>query len=161
MGFELVVLWAGRRSRDRYEELCTDYRERIAHWLPVRETVVRSRSAAADPDRLREEATALRTALPRGAWTVALDRRGEMISSRELAVRVGRWRAEWPHPVAFLLGSDLGLDRELVGECRQTLSLGPLTLPHAIARLVLLEQLFRALSIESGLRYHRELSDGS
>ena len=43
MALELVVLWAGRRSRDRYEELCEDYRERISHWVPVRETIVRSR----------------------------------------------------------------------------------------------------------------------
>ncbi|QQR75516.1 MAG: 23S rRNA (pseudouridine(1915)-N(3))-methyltransferase RlmH [Holophagales bacterium] len=161
MALELVVLWAGRRSRDRYEELCEDYRERISHWVPVRETIVRSRSAAGDPERLRDEATALRAAVPRGAWTVALDRQGEAISSRELASRVGQWKARWPHPVAFLLGSDLGLDRELLAECRQVLSLGPLTLPHAIARLVLFEQLYRALSIDSGLRYHRELSDGS
>ena len=161
MGLELVVLWCGRRSRDRYEELCGDYRERIGHWVPVRELVVRSRSAAADPDRLRDEAEALRSAVPRGAWTVALDRQGTTVSSRELAQQMRRWRAEWSQPVAFLLGSDLGLDRPLLAECRQVLSLGPLTLPHAIARLVLFEQLYRALSIDSGLRYHRELSDGS
>ena len=58
-------------------------------------------------------------------------------------------------PVVFFLGSDLGLDPNLVAKCRQRLSLGPLTLPHALARLILLEQLYRALSILEGIQYHR------
>jgi 23S rRNA (pseudouridine1915-N3)-methyltransferase len=69
---------------------------------------------------------------------------------------VARWRREWPRPVVFFLGSDLGLDPDLAARCRLRLSLGPLTLPHSLARLVLLEQLYRALSILEGIQYHRK-----
>jgi 23S rRNA (pseudouridine1915-N3)-methyltransferase len=86
---------------------------------------------------------------------VALDRRAKSLSSPELATWLARLREEWPHSIVFLLGSDLGLDRGLVRECRGRLSFGPMTLPHELARLVLYEQLYRALSITAGIKYHR------
>ncbi|HSM51346.1 MAG TPA: 23S rRNA (pseudouridine(1915)-N(3))-methyltransferase RlmH [Thermoanaerobaculia bacterium] len=159
MPFELVVAWAGRHRPDRWEDLASDYRRRIARWVPVREKVVRARGAAASPERLRLEGEALVAAVPAGAWTVALDRRGEATSSRALADRVRRWRETWPHPVVFLLGSDLGLAPEVLAGARERLSFGPMTLAHQLARLVLYEQLYRALSIDSGIGYHRETPD--
>ncbi len=94
-------------------------------------------------------------AAPDPCWLVGLDRKGKMWSSEQLASQVQKWRQEWPHPVVFLLGSDLGLDTDLLGRCRTRWSLGPLTLPHQLARLVLYEQLYRSLAIASGIRYHR------
>ena len=79
-----------------------------------------------------------------------------MLTSEQLADRLARLKEEWPHPVAFLIGSDLGLDRTVLESSRAVLTLGPLTLSHELARVVLYEQLFRALSIEAGMSYHRE-----
>jgi 23S rRNA (pseudouridine1915-N3)-methyltransferase len=79
-----------------------------------------------------------------------------MVSSVELAQELGRLREDWPHPIAFLLGSDLGLHPEVLEAARQSLSLGPLTLPHELARLVLYEQLFRVVTMDAGIKYHRE-----
>jgi 23S rRNA (pseudouridine1915-N3)-methyltransferase len=127
----------------------------------VRDLPVRAREAAGDPQRQRGEARALLAALPPSTWTVALDARGEAAGSERFAADLSRLRREWPHPVAFLLGSDLGLDPGLRREARQVLSLGPFTLSHELARLVLYEQLYRALSIEAGMSYHRQsLGDG-
>jgi 23S rRNA (pseudouridine1915-N3)-methyltransferase len=156
VGRELVVLWAGRHHRSGWEDLCLGYRSRIAHLAPVRDLPVRARGAAADPQRRRAEGQALLAAAPSPAWLVALDGGGEAMSSSRLAERLGGLRAEWPHPIAFLVGSDLGLDPEVLAAARWTLSLGPLTLSHELARLVLYEQLFRALSIAAGMSYHRE-----
>jgi 23S rRNA (pseudouridine1915-N3)-methyltransferase len=78
-----------------------------------------------------------------------------MVSSVELARRLARLRREWPHSIAFLLGSDLGLDPRLVAGARWVLSLGPLTLGHELARLVVYEQLYRALCLDAGINYHR------
>ena len=77
-------------------------------------------------------------------------------SSEQLAERLARLREEWPHPVAFVIGSDLGLDRAVLDAARFVLSFGPLTLTHELARVVLYEQLYRALTIEAGMSYHRE-----
>jgi 23S rRNA (pseudouridine1915-N3)-methyltransferase len=154
MGREIVVLWAGRHQRDAWDALCGRYRQRIERFVPLRERAVKA-GAGAGPTRLAAEAAALRQALPPHAWSVALDRRARALSSPDLA----RWLSErseaWPHPIVFLVGSDLGLDRDLVRECRTRLSFGPLTLPHELARLVLYEQLYRALSINAGIKYHR------
>ena len=155
MGRELVVVWAGRHHRSNWEEICADYRKRIARWVPVRDLPVKASAGADDPQRQKIEGQALLAAVPQPAWTVALDSRGEMPDSAELADRLARLRGEWPHPVAFLIGSDLGLDRSVIDSARWVLSLGQLTLSHELARVVLYEQLYRALSIEAGMSYHR------
>lgn len=122
----------------------------------VRDLPVRAKAASEDPQRLRAEGQALLAALPRPSWPIALDSRGEVVDSAQLAERLSRIKAEWPHPVAFLIGSDLGLDRAVLDEARWVLSLGRLTLSHELARVVLYEQLYRTLTIEAGMSYHRE-----
>jgi 23S rRNA (pseudouridine1915-N3)-methyltransferase len=122
----------------------------------VRDVPARARVGADDPQRLRAEGQALLAALPPAAWSFALDSLGERLTSEQFADRLSRLRQEWPYPVAFLIGSDLGLDRAVLDGARAILSLGPLTLSHELARVVLYEQLFRALSIEAGMSYHRE-----
>lgn len=156
MARELVIVWAGRHHRSGWEEICTDYRRRIVRWVPVRDVPVRARAAAEDPQRQRIEGQALLAAAPDPSWIVALDSRGEMTDSGQLAERLARLRNEWPHPIAFIIGSDLGLDRAVLDAARWTLSFGRLTLSHELARVVLYEQLYRVLTIEAGMSYHRE-----
>ncbi|HSS75668.1 MAG TPA: 23S rRNA (pseudouridine(1915)-N(3))-methyltransferase RlmH [Thermoanaerobaculia bacterium] len=159
MGRELAVLWAGRHQRSHWEEICESYRHRIARIARstlVRDVPIRARAAAEDPQRLRAEGQALLAAVPPSAWTFALDSRGASLSSEQLAERLARLRQDWPHPIVFLVGSDLGLDRAVIDAAREVLSLGPMTLSHELARVVLYEQIYRALSIEAGMSYHRE-----
>lgn len=156
MARELVIVWAGRHHRSSWEELCSTYRRRISHRAAVRDLPVRAKTASEDPQRLKIEGQALLAALPRPSYPVALDSRGEIVDSAQLAERLARIKAEWPHPVAFLIGSDLGLDKAVLDEARWVLSFGRLTLSHELARLVLYEQLYRTLTIEAGMSYHRE-----
>ncbi len=153
VAFEIVVAWVGRR-REPWETLCGDYRQRIERFAPVRELVVRP-ARGDDRTRLRLEGKAIRSALPADAWTVCLDRNGRRLSSSGLATEVGRLRAEWRRPIVWIVGSDLGLDRNLLESCRFRLSLGPLTLAHELARLTLYEQIYRAFTILEGINYHR------
>jgi len=156
LGRELLVVWAGRHQRSQWEEIAQVYRRRIERFLPLRDLPVRARAAPDDPQRKRLEGAALLAALPDPCYAVALDSRGEMLTSEALAERLGRLKREWAHPIAFLLGSDLGLDPAVLAASRLKLSLGPLTLTHELARVVLYEQLYRVLSIEAGMSYHRE-----
>lgn len=155
MARELLIAWAGRHHRSGWEDLCADYRRRIARATPVRDLPVKVREASEDPRRLAAEGRALLAALPEPCWIVALDVGGRMVASEGLSAELSRLRREWPHPVAFVIGSDLGLDPAVLAAARRVLSLGPLTLSHELARLVLYEQVYRALSIEAGLSYHR------
>ena len=156
MARELVIVWAGRHHRSGWEEICTSYRRRISHMATVRDLPVKAKAASEDPQRMKIEGQALLAALPRPSYPIALDSRGEIVDSSQLAERLTRIKAEWPHPVAFLIGSDLGLDRAVLDEARWVLSLGRLTLSHELARVVLYEQLYRTLTIEAGMSYHRE-----
>jgi len=151
---ELIVAWLGRRQPE-WDALCDDYRERCARAVSARELQLKPVAGDGD-ERLRAEAALVRRALPASRRLVVLDRRGRALSSRELATFLERTRAEWPHALAFVIGSDLGMAAELRDEADLELSLGPLTLPHQLARLVLWEQLYRGLSLAAGIKYHRD-----
>lgn len=155
MSLQFELIWAGRHSPEPWESLSADYRKRISAYLPIREQAVRVATTGEDRARRRREGEALAAAAPKAAFLVALDEQGSLWTSEELARQIERWRAEWPHPVVFYLGSDVGLDPALLASCRLRLALGRMTLPHHLARLVLLEQLYRALSIVAGINYHR------
>lgn len=155
MSLKFQLIWAGRHSPEPWESLSADYRRRIEAFVPIREQAIRVAAAGEDRSRRRLEGEALAAAAPRPAFLVALDEQGALWTSEELAKQVERWRAEWPHPVVFYLGSDVGLDPVLLESCRLRLALGRMTLPHHLARLVLLEQLYRALTLGAGFPYHR------
>ena len=108
-----------------------------------------------DDERRRLEARRLRAALPADCWTISLDSSGKMLDSLEFADLLGSLVEDWQHSVAFVLGSDVGLAPEILRDSRQVLSLGPMTLAHELARLVLYEQLYRAVAIRAGINYHR------
>jgi 23S rRNA (pseudouridine1915-N3)-methyltransferase len=155
MAREYIVCWAGRHRRDAWESLCADYRERIERWIPVREVVVKVKATGEGVERRAAEGEALLAALPDPCWLVALDRRGRSLSTEQLGERLGKLKREWPHPVAFAIGSDLGLDPAVLEAAGLRLSFSALTFPHEIARLLLYEQLYRVLSLEAGIKYHR------
>lgn len=149
------VIWAGRHQRGPWEGLCANYRERIARELAVVDRPVRTRAAADDPARQRIEGEALLAALPDPCWTIALDAGGRSLSSEALARRLSILDESWPHPVAFVIGSDLGLDSSVIGAARLVLSFGPMIFGHELARLMLYEQLYRTIAIRHGIKYHR------
>lgn len=155
MARDYRILWVGRRRRRGWEALCADYAERCRRFARLDDRRVRGPGGGDDVRRRDEEGRALTAALPDPCWTVALDRRGKAHSSTALARRLDRLAIDWPHPVAFLLGSDLGLAPQVLEAADLRLSFGPVTLGHELARLVLYEQLYRALSISSGIKYHR------
>ena len=158
MSREIVVTWVGRK-RPRFDALCSHYADRIAKVSKVRELVLRPGSGP-DGVRIDKEGASILTAIPDPSYLVVLDRRGRLLSSLEFSRKLGRLREEWPHPLVFAIGSDLGLSREVLEASRWRLSLGPMTMPHELARLVLYEQIYRALAIQQGIKYHRVPLDG-
>ena len=104
---------------------------------------------------LAAEAARIRAALPKGARVIALDERGKDLSTCSLAVQLESWMQE-RGPLAFLIGGADGLDDALKKSAAMQLRLSAMTLPHGLARVLLAEQLYRALSIIGGHPYHRE-----
>lgn len=102
------------------------------------------------------EGEALLRAVPDGALLVALDERGKVMSSPDFGSRLAGWRDEGRGDVAFVIGGADGLSREVRDRADAALSFGKMVWPHALARVMLAEQLYRAASILSGSPYHRE-----
>ena len=102
----------------------------------------------------RRENAALRAAVPANAFAVALDLGGPAPDSPGLTALLARWQAQQA-PLCFLIGGAEGLDEATLDLAGARLSLGPMTWPHMLARVMLAEQLYRAQSIAAGHPYHR------
>ena len=134
-----------------------DYVKRLRRYFPVEVTEVAEEdmNRRSPEEVLSAEASRLLKRVPSGAYVIALDReKGKPLSSEELARRLEALGVSGRSHVAFVLGGPLGLSPELLGQSDEVLSFGRMTLPHALARVVLLEQLYRAAKIERGEKYH-------
>jgi len=134
-----------------------EYRKRLSHWLPLELTEITpgQRGKGRDPARaMRIEAERVLSAVPPQTWVIALDGRGKMHSSEDLAKRLKHWRSQG-RDLAFLIGGPEGHAPDVLTRADETWSLGPLTLPHMLVRLVLAEQLYRAAALLAGHPYHR------
>lgn len=134
-----------------------DYAQRLKHSLPMNtvDLALGKRGKNADLKRvLQDEGARMLAAIPKGACVIALDGDGQQLSSEALAKQLERWR-ENGRDLVFLIGGPEGLASECLAVAQQKLSLGAMTLPHALVRIVLAEQLFRAHSINTNHPYHR------
>lgn len=132
-----------------------EYRKRLSRELPLELVEIRPPARGRDLKRaVAEEGEALLAAVPRDAHLVALDGRGNTWSSEQLAEQLKRWRMEG-HDLAFLIGGADGHSDEVLKRVDQRWSLGALTLPHMLVRLIVAEQLYRAATIVAGHPYHR------
>jgi 23S rRNA (pseudouridine1915-N3)-methyltransferase len=104
---------------------------------------------------MAQEAVRIRAALPKQAQVIALDERGADITTRALSMQLERWMGDG-RDVAFIIGGADGLDPALKSSAQQMLRLSSLTLPHALVRALLAEQLYRAMSLLKNHPYHRE-----
>ncbi len=104
---------------------------------------------------LAEEKSRIFAAVPSGCVKIALDERGKQLSTAELARRLDSWM-QGGRDVAFVIGSADGLDRDLKAGADLLLSLSAMTLPHALVRVLLAEQLYRAVSLIQNHPYHRD-----
>lgn len=147
----VTVAAVGRVREGPIATLVREYARRIPWQLTVRE-VPEGRDAAR---RKSAEADGLLAAVPEGALVVALDERGTTMSSEALAAWLGERRDDGQRDFAFLIGGADGLDPTVIRQANLTLSLGEMTWPHLMVRLMLVEQLYRAHTILSGHPYHR------
>lgn len=152
------MIATGERVPDWIDAGISDYRSRLPRRYMLEMTPVKAsprtqgKSVAVMMD---AEAQRLEAAVPDGFVRVALDERGRSLDTRAFAAAIERWRDEAPG-VAFLIGGPDGLAPALAARASMTLALSAFTLPHALARLVLVEQLYRCVSLLEHHPYHRE-----
>jgi 23S rRNA (pseudouridine1915-N3)-methyltransferase len=151
---DLTILAVGK-LRSFYREACDEYVRRLQRYATVAEIEIReSRRTGSAAETNRDETRLIEEKLPPRAAVIGLSRLGTSWSSPELAERLDRWLLE-SRPLAFAIGGSTGLDEKFLSQCEYTWSLGPLTLPHELARVVVCEQLYRAFTILKGEPYHK------
>jgi 23S rRNA (pseudouridine1915-N3)-methyltransferase len=151
------LIAVGERAPDWVAAGFSEYQKRLSHWLPLElvEVAPGLRGKGRDAARaMFDEGARVLAAVPRNPHVVSLDGRGKPYSSEQLAVRLEHWRQQG-RDLAFLIGGPEGHAPEVIAAAQESWSLGPLTLPHMLVRLVLAEQLYRAASLLANHPYHR------
>ena len=157
----LIVAAVGRLKEGPERELAERYRKRaeqIGRRIGIRSVeIVEIRESRAQElaKRRTEESIAIATVIPDRAATIILDERGDNLDSASFAAKLGRWRDDGRQDAVFVIGGDDGLMPTLREKAALTLALGAATWPHQLVRVMLLEQVYRALSMLAGHPYHR------
>lgn len=153
----LIILAIGDRIPTWAEDACAEYVRRMPREARLEIVAVKPepRGGQGAAQIKAAEAARLQARCPPGALRVALDERGRQVSTRELADLLAGWMQSG-RDVAFFIGGADGLDAGLLAQADLKLALSRLTLPHALARVLLAEQLYRAASLIAGHPYHRD-----
>ncbi len=152
----LSLIAVGKLKERFWREASDEYLKRLSAYATVRVTEVTDRDPARGEARaLAEEAADVLRAIPDGAHVVALDLGGKQLSSEAFSARLDALALDGRSTVAFVIGGSLGLDSTVIARADERLSLGPMTLPHNLARVVVLEQIYRAFRISRGEPYHK------
>jgi 23S rRNA (pseudouridine1915-N3)-methyltransferase len=158
MPMRIVICAVGRARTGPLRALYEDYAGRIDGTRLFGRTELREveeRRTLPSAELKAREADLLSASIPKGATVVALDARGQGLTSEAFASRIGKWRDAGVADLAFVIGGADGLDKALVDKATLVLSLGAMTWPHLLARAMLAEQIYRAATILQGHPYHR------
>ncbi|MFC6839372.1 23S rRNA (pseudouridine(1915)-N(3))-methyltransferase RlmH [Xanthomonas theicola] len=151
------LIATGERAPAWVAQGFAEYRKRLSHWLPLELVEIEPglRGKGRDAQRaIEDEGRRVLAALPKNARVVALDVPGKALSSEQLAQRMEHWRGQG-RDLALLIGGPEGHSPEVLAAASESWSLGPLTLPHMLVRLVVAEQLYRAAAMLANHPYHR------
>jgi 23S rRNA (pseudouridine1915-N3)-methyltransferase len=153
----LVIVAVGQRVPDWAQTAWDDYAKRFPYELKVELKTVKTepRGSKTVETLYAAERTRIEAALPKGCRVVALDERGTTLTTVALANKLKHWQLE-SDDVALVIGGPDGLDPAFKQAAHERIRLSDLTLPHAMVRVLLIEQLYRAWSINANHPYHRE-----
>ena len=153
----LVIVAVGQRVPDWAQTAWDDYAKRFPHEIKVELKAVKTepRGSKTVEQLFAAERKRIEEAIPKGARIVALDERGTNLRTTALAERLTQWQLGGGD-VALVIGGPDGLDPEFRQAAHERVRLSDLTLPHAMVRVLLIEQLYRAWSINANHPYHRE-----
>lgn len=157
----VYLICVGKLKEKFYQEACAEYLKRLSPYCKLTLVELPEEKLPQDPSQaqidaaLEKEAAAIRAKLAPGASLVALCVEGRMRSSEELSGLLSDWSSRGRSSLSFLIGGSYGLHASLKAEAWARLSMSPMTFPHHLARVMVLEQIYRAFQITAGTRYHK------
>ncbi len=159
----ITVIYCGDNGAEYFNSASKEYEKRISAFSEI--DVVKIRPEPLDENKtlsqnvidkaLETEADKILSAIPKGAYKIALCVEGKRISSEDLSALIDDKREMGFSSFAFIIGSSYGLSSRLKSLCDYKLSMSAMTFPHQLARVMLLEQIYRAFTISAGKRYHK------
>ncbi len=159
--FHVTVVSVGKLKEPYFIQAVEEYAKRLSAFCKLRlvelpeQRLPENPSPAEIADGLAREGRLIREKLPKGAWLCVLTPEGRKLSSEGFAAVLAEVKTGGRSAACFLLGSSFGIDPEIKALADLKLSFSDMTFPHHLARVMLLEQLYRAESIQAGSRYHK------
>ncbi|MEQ2456824.1 23S rRNA (pseudouridine(1915)-N(3))-methyltransferase RlmH [Flavonifractor hominis] len=160
-GSTVHILCVGKMKEKFYIDGAAEYAKRLGAYCRLQITELPEERLPQNPSQaqidaaLEKEAAAVTARLPKGAAVVALCVEGELLSSEKLTARLQKWTDSGRNTLVFLIGSSYGMHPALKARADLRLSMSPMTFPHHLARVMLLEQIYRCFKIEEGSLYHK------
>lgn len=157
----ITVITVGKLKEKYFAAASEEYEKRLGAWCKpeIREVeparLPESPSGAEIEKALQTEASKIERFLPSPAAVIALCIEGKMLSSEELCERIEKWQLSGVSHLCFIIGGSYGLSPSLKARADLKLSMSPMTFPHRLARVMLLEQIYRAFKISEGSTYHK------
>ncbi len=157
----VTLICVGKLKERFYAEAAAEYAKRLSRYCKLtvvelpEERLPENPSPAQIDGALEREAAAIRGRLPSSAVLIALCVEGRERSSEELARLMESWAGRGESQLVFLIGGSFGLHESIKAQAAERLSMSPMTFPHHLARVMLLEQIYRAYQITAGTRYHK------
>lgn len=158
---KVTVLCVGKLKEKFYIDAAAEYAKRLSRFCKLELVELPEERLPEDPSpaqieaALLKEAAAIRAKLPAGAALIALCVEGELRSSEALAQQMAAWAGQGVSQLVFLIGGSFGLHPSIKGSAKLRLSMSPMTFPHHLARVMVLEQIYRAYQINAGTKYHK------
>ena len=143
------LICCGKLKESFYKEACAEYEKRLSAFCKLEVCRLPEEGG------LEKEALRIFEAIPQGAYTIAMCVEGKTISSEELAARFAQVQNNGFSKIVFIIGSSEGLDDSVKKRADFRLSMSPMTFPHHLAQVMVLEQIYRALGINAGNKYHK------
>ncbi len=157
----VTLICVGKMKEKFYIEAAAEYQKRLSPFCRLQiielpeEKLPQAPSQALIDAALHKEAETIRSKIPPNSQVVALCIEGRLHSSQDLAVHLRTWENSPAKHLVFLIGGSYGLEERLKSEAWVRMSMSPMTFPHHLARVMLLEQLYRGFQINNGAKYHK------
>lgn len=157
----VTLIYVGSTSEKFYSEAAAEYEKRIGGFASFDSVCIKEErigdeaSEAVVAKCLAAEEQRIRSAIPKGAFTIALCIEGKQLSSEELAAKFSDLGTGGTSSVAFIIGSSHGIAPTLKASCNLRMSMSKMTFPHMLARVMLTEQIYRAFTIIADKKYHK------
>ena len=149
----LKIICVGKLKESFWTEACKEYEKRMK--TMCRLEVLQLEEEPERPDALRREAKNIEAAIPAGAYVIAMCIEGKELPSTQLAEKLRAVQNSGSSKICLIIGSSNGMDESIKQRADFRLSMSPMTFPHHLARVMVLEQVYRGLSILSGSKYHK------